>query len=76
MAKREITRAAKRAGFAVTEAHYGWTATPGEMVPSWEIQFHPVGDEEGYDIKDFASTREAVEFFDALAAANKENNNG
>lgn len=59
MSKRSILRAAKRRGISIQSAHYGWTATPGEMVPGWEIQFGPELDNE---IMDFENSAEAIEF--------------
>jgi hypothetical protein len=68
MAKRKITAAAKRKGLTIVSAHYGWQATPGEMVPGWEIQFGPEADELfGEDEhQDFGSTAEALEWIAAL----------
>lgn len=59
MSKRSILRAAKRRGISIQSAHYGWTTTPGEMVPGWEIQFGPELDNE---IMDFENSAEAIEF--------------
>ena len=39
MSKRKIIAAAKRKGLTVISAVYSWQATPGEMVPGWEVQF-------------------------------------
>ena len=61
MSKRKILSAAKQRGITIVSAHYGWSATPGEMVPSWEIQFGPELDDE---ICDFANAAEAVEFIE------------
>ncbi|MFS8372409.1 hypothetical protein JH314_08265 [Xanthomonas campestris] len=62
MAKRDIVRAAKRRGITIESADYYWTATPGEMVPQWEIRFGP---ELGHEIEFFADTSEAVEFIES-----------
>lgn len=61
MAKRDILRAAKRRGVTIVDAHYYWTATPGEMVPQWEIQFGPELDDE---TEFFENTKEAIEFIE------------
>ena len=37
MAKRDIMRAAKRAGMEIKDAIFSWQATPGEMVPGWDV---------------------------------------
>lgn len=65
MAKREILRAAKKNGVTVVSAEYFWTATPGEMVPMWQIQFGPEMDDE---IQDFESSQEAVDWINDNAA--------
>ena len=62
MSKRKILAAAKKRGISIASAHYGWTATPGEMVPGWEIQFGPELDDE---IEDFATAAEAIEFIES-----------
>lgn len=68
MSKREIIAAAKRQGLTVESAHYGWTATPGEMVPGWEVQFGPEMDElfAEKEIQYFDNAAEAVEWIGSL----------
>ncbi len=68
MSSRKIIAAAKRKGLAVESAHYGWTATPGEMVPGWEVQFGPEIDElfAEYEIQYFDNSAEAVEWIESL----------
>lgn len=68
MSKRKIIAAAKRKGLTVESAHYGWTATPGEMVPGWEIQFGPEIDElfVEAEIQYFGNSAEALEWIEAL----------
>lgn len=61
MAKRDILRAAKRRGITIESAEYYWTATPGEMVPQWEIQF---GAELDYETEFFGTSAEAIEFIE------------
>jgi len=68
MSKRKIIAAAKRKGLTVESAHYGWTATPGEMVPGWEVQFGP---EMGAifaeaELQYFDNSAEALEWIEAL----------
>ncbi|WWW37220.1 hypothetical protein V8017_11430 [Stenotrophomonas rhizophila] len=68
MSKRKIIAAAKRKGLTVESAHYGWTATPGEMVPGWEVQFGPEMDAifaEG-EIQYFDNSAAAIEWIEAL----------
>ncbi|MDR7193384.1 hypothetical protein [Luteimonas terrae] len=62
MAKREILRAAKKRGITIVSADYSWTATPGEMVPQWEIVFGPELDDE---IEFFSNSAEAVAFIES-----------
>lgn len=64
MSKQDILRAAKKNGVSIVSAHYGWSATPGEMVPGWEIQFGPEMDDE---IEDFANSKEAVDWINENA---------
>lgn len=59
MSKRDILRAAKQRGITIQSAHYGWAATPGEMVPQWEIYFGPELDSE---IEYFTNSQEAIDF--------------
>lgn len=59
MSKRDIPRAAKRAGLTVVSAHYSWTATPGEMMPQWEVEFGPELDGE---IEYFGNTQEVIDY--------------
>lgn len=68
MSKRKIIAAAKRQGLTVESAHYGWTATPGEMVPGWEVQFGPEMDElfAEEEIQYFDNAAEAVDWIDGL----------
>jgi len=68
MSKRKIIAAAKRKGLTVESAHYGWTATPGEMVPGWEVQFGPEMDAifAEDEIQYFDNSAEALEWIGAL----------
>lgn len=68
MSKRKIIAAAKRKGLTVESAHYGWTATPGEMVPGWEVQFGPEMDAifAEDEIQYFDNSAEALEWIEAL----------
>jgi len=68
MSKRKIIAAAKRKGLTVESAHYGWTATPGEMVPGWEIQFGPEMDAifAEDEIQYFDNSVKAIEWIEAL----------
>lgn len=59
MSKRDILRAAKRAGLTVASAHHSWTATPGEMMPQWEVEFGPELDGE---IEYFGNTQEVIDY--------------
>lgn len=68
MSKRAILAAAKRAGVTITDAHYGWQATPGEMVPGWSITFGPELD---CEFMEFDNAAEAVEWIDENAAEEK-----
>lgn len=61
MSKRKIIAAAKRKGLTVESAYYGWTATPGEKVPQWEIEF---GDELDQLYAEFP-----IQYFDNSAEA-------
>ena len=63
MGKRAILSAAKKRGITIRSADYYWTATPGEMVPEWEIQFGPELDDE---IETFSTSAEAVEFIEQV----------
>jgi hypothetical protein len=67
MAKREIIRAAKKAGMTVTSAENYWTPTPGEMVREWEVRWSHDSGQYDDDVKHFATSAEAVEYFAALA---------
>lgn len=62
MGKRAILSAAKKRGITIVSADYYWTATPGEMVPQWEIRFGPEFDDE---IEFFENSAEAVEFIES-----------
>lgn len=68
MSKRKIIAAAKRKGLSVVSAHYGWTATPGEMVPGWEVQFGSEIDEifAEAEFQDFDSTQHALDWIEEL----------
>lgn len=70
MSKRKIIAAAKRKGLTVESAHYGWSATPGEMVPGWEVQFGPEIDELfcEAELQYFDSTSEALQWLEDLIA--------
>ncbi|WP_153066327.1 hypothetical protein [Xanthomonas arboricola] len=63
MSKRDILRAARRRGITIESAHYSWTATPGEMVPQWEIYFGPELDRE---TEYFTKSEEAIEFINEV----------
>ena len=71
MAKVDIVRAAKRAGFTVIDAHYGWTPNPGEMVPEWEIKFQDNLKRFDPEVASFTNTADAVGYFRKLAAMAK-----
>ncbi len=68
MSKRKIIAAAKRKGLTVESAHYGWTATPGEMVPGWEVEFGPEMDAifAEAETQYFDNAAEALEWIKAL----------
>jgi hypothetical protein len=72
MAKRDILRAARGRGISIVSAHYGWTATPGEMVPQWEIHFGPELDDE---TKYFEHTAAAVAFIESAEICEQEARN-
>lgn len=71
MSKRKIIAAAKRKGLTVESAHYGWTSTPGERVPGWEVQFGPEMDAifGKLEIQYFDNSTEAIEWIEALEPA-------
>ena len=69
MSKRAILRAARQRGITIVSASYGWTATPGEMVPQWEIEFGPELDDE---IEYFSNAAEAIEFIAAVPSPDVE----
>ena len=68
MSKRKIIAAAKRKGLTVESAHYGWTATPGEMVPGWEVQFGPEVDAifAEAELQYFDNSTQAIEWIEQL----------
>ncbi len=72
MSKRKIIAAAKRKGLTVLSAIYGWQATPGEMVPGWQVQFGPEVDElfAEDEFQDFDSTQDALDWIEGLTQAN------
>lgn len=71
MSKRKIIAAAKRKGLTVVSATYGWQATPGEMVPGWQVQFGPEVDElyAEDEFQDFDSTQDALNWIEGLTPA-------
>lgn len=69
MGKREILAAAKKHGVSIVRADYFWTATPGEMIPIWQIEFGPEMDDE---IEDFSNSQEAIDWINENAPAYRE----
>lgn len=66
MSKRKIRSAAKKRGVTVVDAHYAWRATPGEMVPGWQVEFGPELDDE---ILDFETAADVIEFIETAELA-------
>lgn len=62
MSKRDILRAAKKRGITIVSADYQWVATPGEVVPEWQIHFGPELDDE---IEFFGNAKEVIEFIES-----------
>lgn len=68
VAKRDIIRAAKKAGFAVSSAECYWTPTPGEMVRHWEVTFVHASGQWDEETEFFINSARAVEYFRDRAA--------
>ncbi|HDS1140106.1 TPA: hypothetical protein QDZ75_004183 [Stenotrophomonas maltophilia] len=68
MSKKSIIAAAKKRGLTVESLYYGWTVTPGERVPGWEVQFGPEIDQlfAEEEIQYFDNSNEAVEWIGSL----------